>query len=302
MDLSGPWSAASPSLELERAGADPDLDDRSWPSVEVPGHWGESAAFADETGPILFRRKFSAEPVEPGRRAWLRFNGIMSDAEVWLDGHHLGDVGVYFATHRFDVTEQLVRPGELPGGLHVLAVEVSCPDDDGPKRSVTGSLQSGPLAPPGSPGGIWRSVAIETTGPVAILRSRLLCVRADADQAELQFRIVIDAAEAGQVRIDTSIVGPDGSTAGGAAIHDVASGENHLEWTAVIDEPALWWPASMGPQPRYDVGVAVRTASNAGPDDRAPHDSAPDDPSAGDARDPGEAGPADDPESWSYEL
>ncbi len=275
MDLSGQWHAASRSLELDRAGADPELDDSSWPLVPVPGHWGQTATFADEDGPIMFRRRFTAEAPKDGERAWLRFDGVMSDAEVWLDGHHLGDIQVYFAGHGFDITEQLRAGTALPDNEHVLAVDVSCATSDGgPKSSVNGSLQSGPLAPPGSPGGIWRDVRIETTGPVAIVDSRLLCLRADEREAELQFRVSIDAAEAGQVRIDTSIVGPDGSTAGGVAFHDVASGENHLEWTSVIDEPALWWPAALGDQPRYDVGIALRAGSreSASAKDPAPVD------------------------------
>ena len=227
----------------------------------MPGHWGQTAAFAEEDGPIMFRRRFRAEAPEPGQRAWLRFDGVMSDAEVWLDGHHLGDIQVYFAGHGFDITEQLRAGTDLADNEHVVAVEVSCASaDNGPKHSLSGSLQTGPLAPPGSPGGIWQGVRIETTGPVAIKDSRLLCLRADENEAELQFRVVIDAAGAGRVRIDTSIVGPDGSTAGGVAVHDVASGENQLEWTSTIENPALWWPASLGDQPRYDVGIALRAA------------------------------------------
>lgn len=253
------------SPELDRDGADPDLDDSDWAMVAVPGHWGEGGELADAVGPVIYRHRFTAEPPEEGERAWLRFDGIMSDAEIWLDGVHLGDVGVYFATHRFDITEQLRAGSPLASGEHVLVVEVSCDEPrSGAKRSLTGSLQNGPLAPPGSPGGIWRSVTIDTTGPVAIMTARLLCIHATAEQAELQFRVALDAAEPGQVRIDTSIVGPDGSTAGGVATHDVASGENHIEWTATIDEPQLWWPASLGDQPRYDVGIALRTDDGSG--------------------------------------
>ena len=270
MDLSGGWRAALRSLELERSGADPELDDSSWVDVPVPGHWGQVEAFADAPGPLIYRRRFAADPPPAGRRSWLCLDGVMSEADVWLDGHHLGDLDVYYAHRRFEITEQLAAEpatGE-PDGEHVLAIEVSCAEartDDGgseaAKSSVSGSLQTGSLAPPGSPGGIWRPVTIEETGPVAILSERLLCTSADETEAELLFQLELDAAHAGQVRIDTSIVGPDGSTAGGVAMHDVASGVNRLEWTTVIAHPALWWPAALGEQPRYDVGVAVRTAS-----------------------------------------
>ena len=255
MDLSGPWRIAARSAELDRAGADPDLDDDDWDVIHVPGHWGEHPQFLDAEGPLLYRRNFSAEAPQDGHRAWLRFDGVMSEAEVWLDGEHLDDTNVYFTSHRFEITDQLKASTN-----HALAVEVSNPPPgEGAKRSMTGSLQSGPLAPPGSPGGIWRGVGIDTTGPAAIVSARLLCTEATRTEASLQFRMVIDAVEAGEVRVDTSIVGPDGTTAGGVITHAVASGENHIEWTSTIENPDLWWPAAMGSQPRYDVGVAVRT-------------------------------------------
>lgn len=259
MDLSGHWRGASSSPELERSGADPDLDDSDWPPVAVPGHWGQSPEFESASGPLLYRRRFSIEPPTGDERRWLRFDGILSDAEVWLDGHHLGDVGVYYAAHRFDITDLLRSAGSSGDGEHVLAVSVSCGESgSGAKRTLTGSLQAGPLAPTGSPGGIWGDVGIDTTGPVSIVRASLLCLDATATKAVVQFAVVLDAAKAGPTRIDTSIVGPDGATAGGAAQHDLASGENHLKWTVRIEEPHLWWPAALGDQPSYDVTIAIR--------------------------------------------
>jgi len=269
VQLSGQWRVAAGSPELERDAADPDLDDTGWATAPVPGHWGQAEGLATTDGPVMYRRHFGPVDAADGERIWLRFNGVLSDAEVWLDGHHLGDVGIYFACHRLDVTE-LLKPSRRPeSGKHVLAVEVSCPrPGTGPKRTLTGSLQSGPLAPSGSPGGIWGPVAIDTTGPVAIVKARLLCIEASRERARLQFRVELDAAEAGPVRIDTSIVGPDGTTAGGAAEHDLASGENHLEWTTTIDNPHLWWPAALGDQPGYEVAIAVRSGSTAVSDRR----------------------------------
>ncbi len=278
MDLSGGWRAARRSLELERSGADPELDDSSWPELPVPGHWGEEPSFADETGPLLYRRRFTAPPPGPDRRAWLRIGGVLSEADVWLDGRHLGDLDVYYAERRFDITDDL-RAG--PAGIdHVLAVGVSCPDGEhrdarSVTSSVTGALQTGPLAPPGSPGGIWRPIGIDETGQVAIVADRMVCTSADEREAELRFRLELDVATGVErVRVDTSIVGPDGTTAGGVAHHDVVAGTNRLEWTATVAEPALWWPAAMGDQPRYDVGVAVLVATADAADSADPSDPA----------------------------
>jgi beta-mannosidase len=261
-DLAGPWRVHPLDDELRRTGVDDDLDDADWASLEVPGHWGQLPRLDGHDGPILHRRRFVHRPPEGSERLWLRFDGVLSSAEVWLDGVYIGDTAGYFATRRFDVTELLAR--ERPGaGDHLLAVEVACPRprSDTNKASLTGSLQSGPLAPPGNPGGIWRPVAIDSTGPVAVRHARLLCLAADDDRAELLVRLVLDASEGTEIRIDTSVVGPDGSSAGGGVErHTLASGENRIEWSVEVERPRLWWPAALGQHPLYDVAVAVRTA------------------------------------------
>ncbi len=286
-NLSGLWRASPATLELKRTGADADLDDSGWQPLDVPGHWGQVPALANHDGPILHRKRFDHRPAEAEERLWLRFDGVLSGAEIWLDGHYVGDTTSYFAPRRFEVTDRLAESNE-----HLLAVEVACPEqgDSRNKSSLTGALQTGHLAPAGNPGGIWRDVAIDSTGPVAIKYARLLCTRANENQAEIVVRLVLDNSSpvdgrdggsdrsdhedrsddddaddatgggAGrEIRIDTSVVGPDGSSAGGGVErHQLASGENRIEWSVTIDNPELWWPAALGAQPLYEVAIAVR--------------------------------------------
>ncbi|MEL6982225.1 MAG: hypothetical protein AAFO29_07360, partial [Actinomycetota bacterium] len=243
--------------QLRRTGADDDLDDRGWLRLDVPGHWGRHADLAEHNGPLIYRRRFVHRRPVDDERLWLRLDGVVATAEIWMDGTYIGDTTGYFARQRFEVTELMAK-----GEDHLLAIEVAAPQPGGDtnQTSLTGALQSGPLAPPGNPGGIWQPVTVDSTGPVAIRHARLLCLSADEERSELLVRLVLDAAAGGEVRIDTSIVGPDGSAAGGGAeTHTVASGENRIEWTVPVEDPKLWWPAALGEQPLYDVAVALRT-------------------------------------------
>ena len=52
----------------------------------VPGHWRSAPAFADTDGPLLYRRSFDAMGPAEGRRAWLTFDGLFYQGDVWLDG------------------------------------------------------------------------------------------------------------------------------------------------------------------------------------------------------------------------
>ncbi len=269
IDLSGSWRAAPLDRSLRRFGADPDLADKDWEQLNVPGHWAQSEAFANMDGPLLYRRTFSAPTnmEQSDLRRWLVLEGVMARSDVWLDGSFVGDTSGYFVPHRFEVTELLTAREE-----HQLAVEVSCspPTHGQPKRSLTGSLQSGPLAPPGQPGGIWRPVRIETTGAVAIRHCRLLCTKATAEQAELGLRLVLDTTSPGEIRVDTNVTGPDGvAVAGGTEQHTLAGGENRIEWTVPIELPSLWWPAALGDQPLYEVSVSIRNSDGVVTDRRA---------------------------------
>lgn len=282
LDLSGVWRVRSIDAELLRTGADPELDDSEWIELEVPGHWAEHETLADEDGPLLYRRRFTMPEAAVrqngsedrlGTRYWLRLDGVLSEAEVWLDGKYLGDTTGYFASHQFDVTDLLTAETD-----HLLALDIRCPPperrrtmaaatDDGPrdKTALTGALQVGPLAPPSNPGGLWKPVTVDVSGPVAIRHARLLCTEATAEQASISLRLVLDASEATDVQLRATIAevtAPDatGSTPKLSLRHQpLASGENRIEWTVPIDEPKLWWPSPLGEQPMYRVDLSVET-------------------------------------------
>lgn len=255
VDLDGAWRVAPLSTELHRTGADPDLVDDHWDSIDIPGHWGSTPSLDDAAGPLLHRTTFQSPLLAPGERAWLTFDGVMSQSDIWLDGSFVGDTNIYFAPRTFEITDAAMARRD-----HSLAVEVACPDPgtSRSKRSFTGSIQSGPLAPPGSPGGIWRPVHLDVSGPVSIRFTRLFCRSATSEQAVVTTRLVLDASSPQHAAIKTTIVAPTGAVVVETVHdHDLAAGENQIEWDTEIDLPMLWWPRALGDQPLYDVHVAV---------------------------------------------
>lgn len=65
---------------------EPAFDDRAWPMIQVPGHF-EMQGFQSVEGIGGCRKSFRA-PAGPGRLK-LRFEGVYSGAEVWLNGRRL---------------------------------------------------------------------------------------------------------------------------------------------------------------------------------------------------------------------
>ena len=252
--LDGTWQAA-PSEERHR----PALTDRSasvddWEPIRVPGHWRSTAAFDDLDGPLLYRRRFETPTPAVGSRSWLVLDGIFYTSDVWFDGAYLGDTEGYFLPHEFEVTDALTA-----GTEHLLGLEVGCSPqtDRTAKRNLTGVFQHWDLIDQRwNPGGIWRSVRLERSGPVRIRHLRVLCADANERSATVFVRAVVDSDEARRVEVATRI---EDTGVAETQTRTVAAGENYWEWTVTVEDPPLWWPWALGDQPLVDVDVSIRT-------------------------------------------
>jgi len=257
MDLGGKWAAALAGEDLRRAFPQPDFDDSGWQPVSVPGHWQAEPAFANSDGPVLYRRRFSTEPLEQGQRAWLVLEGIFYQADVWLDGSYLGDTEGYFFPHSFDISEALEARSD-----HVLAIEVSCerPTKRTAKRALMGVFGHWDCIDPAfNPGGIWAPVHLVQTGPVRISSLRVTCREANAKRGVLDIFATLDAKgpAAALLLSEVGLTGPGDRQVLSERAQPLATGVNHVRWQVEVQAPELWWPASMGPQALYDLQVAV---------------------------------------------
>jgi beta-mannosidase len=250
LELDGTWHAHVADDELRRVFAEPGYDATTWAPITVPGHWRTAEAFSKNDAPLLYRRDFTAAVPDEGRRSWLRFDGLFYQGDVWLDGAYVGDTEGYFSPHEFDVTEQLAARES-----HTLAVEVTCAPQKSrtAKRNLTGVFQHWDcIDPDWNPGGIWRGVRIEESGPVRLSRVRLVCTHASTERAEVTMRVIVNTISARTIRLRTQIGGTLNE-----ADHTIAAGENRIEWRVTVERPKLWWPHALGPQNLVDAVVQV---------------------------------------------
>jgi beta-mannosidase len=251
MDLSGTWRAVVATDEHRRRSIGLEADDESWAQVAVPGHWRDEADFAQSPGPVLYRTRFRAPEPSADERRFVVLDGVFYQADVWLDGAYLGDAEGYFFPHSYDITALSRLSDE-----HVLAVEVDCraPSDLTAKRSITGVFQHWDcLDPDDNPGGLWRPVRLETTGPVRLDRLRVLCRDASVDNAHLRLHARFDSDAPRRVSIVTRV---DGHTVTEAE-RSLAAGMNEVDWSLDIPEPRLWWPWALGQPELTDIEVSV---------------------------------------------
>lgn len=247
MELTGRWVAHVVDDDLRRDAVGLDHDDAEWVEVPVPGHWASTTAFAGSHGPLLYRHHFHLEPPAPGERRFVTLEGVLYQADVWLDGAYLGDPEGSFFPHSFDISGLSRLAAD-----HVLAIEVNCPADG--RRSITGALLDAPANPPGhNPGGLWRPVRIETSGPARLDRLRVVCRDANDARAHLRLhaRVDVDVSRPVVLRtiVDDRVVAE--------STRSLAAGVNEVGWDLDVPEPRLWWPWSLGAQHLSTVEVEV---------------------------------------------
>lgn len=246
MELPGPWVAAPADEDLRRAFHEDGFDDAAWEPIAVPGHWRSTPAFAGSDGPLLYRSRFEHRGDQPaaGRRTWLVFDGLFSQGDVWMDGTYLGVTEGWFSPHELEVTGLVRDRAE-----HALAVEVANP----PRRGLTGAFSADDrLDPAWNPGGLWRPVRLEETGPVRVRRLSIVCRDATATSAVLSLRAELDTVEARPVVLRTAVGDHEER-----ADQPLAAGLNKVAWTVTVPAPRLWWPRALGEQALHDVVVEV---------------------------------------------
>jgi beta-galactosidase len=148
-----------------------EFDDSSWRTLDLPhdysiedlpvssdtkqiGPFSEKSAGKASTGHVAggtawYRKHFTIGKMESGKLVKVLFDGVYMDADVWINGHHLGLHPYGYTAFYFDLTEFLNPPGKD----NVLAVRVN--NEGKNSRWYSGS-------------GIYRNVKLIKTDPLHI--------------------------------------------------------------------------------------------------------------------------------------
>ena len=125
-----------PNESADKGYESPGFDDSRWPAVSLPHTWstyettGELHPFirnASEgdnpfwwTGWGWYRKHFSINSGNEGRKVFIEFEGVQKYCKVWINGKYLGDHKGGYGSFDFDIT-----PYIKPGGDNVIAVAVN---------------------------------------------------------------------------------------------------------------------------------------------------------------------------------
>src|SRR5438874_12355997 len=247
------------ALVKHKVYADPDfgMNLRSAPGVTYPIGANFSNLPMQPDSPYIvswwYQKEFLIPASYKGKALWLNFHGINYKANIWLNGKKIAnsdDVAGAWRTYEFNITG-----AAKPGATNVLAVQVFCPTD----TDLAITFVDWNPAPPDKNMGLWRSVDIVSSGPVAV-RYPAVASKVDSpanDNAHLTVSALLKNATNQPVkgmlkgRIESIEFSQPVELAAGET-KDVAFEPDKFSQLNIAS-PRLWWPAQMGTPNLYKV-------------------------------------------------
>jgi beta-mannosidase len=236
--------------------AEPPLDERDW--------W--------------FRTSFTAAQALPGEEVVLRFGGIATVSEIFLNGQRIGGGESMFASYEIDVGERLGEHNELvvcARALAPLLAERRRPRQRWRTRLVADANlrffrtmlmgRTPGFAPGPAAVGPWRPVTLERRERIAIEDVQ---VRTELDGATGIVRVrarlrTIGAGETSGTSAGLRLSGPSGEQRAELATEPHPGGGSIVSGELRVPDPALWWPHTHGDAALHDVGLELPDARGA---------------------------------------
>lgn len=211
------------------------LNGATAPAIRIGPFDGRASQGQASTGWVVggtgwYRRHFGLDGLGADRRVEVLFDGVYMDADVWLNGQHLGGHPYGYTSFSMDLTPHLNR-----GGDNVLAVRVC--NEGKNSRWYSGS-------------GIFRHVWLTTTGPVYIPTWGLFVTTPSVSEREATAVTRVDLANAGQaaaeVMAQVRLLDPRGRTVAKGETRGTVGegGRTTLTVESHVARPRLWSPAT----------------------------------------------------------
>lgn len=223
-----------------------------------------------------YRDEFNV-PAEqrPGEHTWLNFDGINWKAEIFLNGHRVGQIDGGFMRGRFDVSAIVHR-----GGVNALAVRIFRVANPGStKDKAEATLNGGALGRDnptyhasagwdwmstirGRDTGIWSNVSITSSGPVKIedpLVTTTLSLP-DTTHADVTMRATLRNLDAktvtGKLRANFGSVNVEMPVTIDGSSTKAVEFSPETQTALRLVNPKLWWPVGYGEPNLYPVSYS----------------------------------------------
>jgi len=221
----------------------PGFDDRNWRAIDLPHDWsiedipgmqspfdpkavnGVAQGFATG-GTSWYRKTFRVPGNMKNKKIQVYFEGVYMNADVWLNGHHLGNHPYGYTSYFYDISDKI-----KPDGENVLAVQVK--DEGANSRWYSGS-------------GIYRHVWLKFFNPVHISTwgTSITTPQISSSLARVNIKsIVKNIATGTQIRYVTRVLDASGKQVAVSALSSTTK-DSIFERNIEVHQPRLWSPGS----------------------------------------------------------
>ena len=221
----------------------PGFDDSKWRKIDLPHDWsiedlkGTNSPFKRDAisqvsggfttgGTAWYRKKFTVSPQDKGKKIYLQFDGIYMNADVWINGIHLGNHPYGYTGFMYDITDYIKYDGP-----NLIAVEVK--NEGQNSRWYSGS-------------GIYRHVWMKMMEPIHIKQWGTFITTPEVNTKEAKVKcktnVINETNENVTVGINTKFINASGEEISTTVLkHDIAAKQSYeFSEDAVIKNPKLW--------------------------------------------------------------
>ncbi|MFE9401481.1 sugar-binding domain-containing protein [Streptomyces sp. NPDC006530] len=214
---------------------------------------------ADFAVPWWYRSDFTL--ADTSSRTYLTFSGVISAADVYVNGRHVADQGAIagaYTQHELDVTE-LVR-----AGANTVAFKVQ---PNAPRKNLTMGWIDWLQPPPDENMGIVRDVLVRRGGPVALRDAHVVTALSVPSPASAELTVKARARNDSAAPVTATVSGTIGQITFSQNVTLAAHETRPIVFSPAqypqlrLTAPKLWWPAGMGGQPLYELSLTASLPS-----------------------------------------
>lgn len=223
------------------------FDDTKWRTIDVPHDWsiedlpGTNSPFNinaitqvnggfTTVGTGWYRKAFTIPAEQKGKRIQILFDGIYMNADVWVNGKHLGNHPYGYTSFWYDITDKVTF-----GGNNIIAVQVK--NEGQNSRWYSGS-------------GIYRHVWLKVLEPVHIAQwgTFITTPRVSATTAtvNVKTKVVNENDQPSAITLITHILNPKGAEATSTTSTKSIGPHETYEFNQDVNikNPELWFTES----------------------------------------------------------
>jgi beta-galactosidase len=239
-------------LKDNPAGAEnPAFDDSKWRIIDLPHDWsiedlpnqnrdsvvgpfsmasiGKMGTGYTIGGTAWYRKSFVIDKADKEKKAFLQFDGVYMNSDVWVNGKHVGNHPYGYTSFYYDITPFLNPAGEN----NVVAIQVK--NEGRNARWYSGS-------------GIYRHTWLTLVNPVHVSIWGTYITTPEVSEQNAKIEIVTNVTNAGKTdspcTLKVRLIDPSGKIAGTAGNDSSipAEGSADIKQNIEISSPELWSP------------------------------------------------------------